>query len=80
MGRDFDLSGSIAVFLAVLGDGRGYQTQRPTDALYRGMPVSYGAGFDTTAGEWTEVRVPLASMKSTVRGPVFKGRRLICRQ
>jgi len=73
VGRDFDLSDASAVILRVRGDGRRYQLRLATDARYRGLPVSYGAGFDTTAGEWTEVRVPLASLEPTVRGSSLQG-------
>lgn len=73
VGRDFDLGGAAAVVLRVRGDGRRYQLRLATDARYLGMSVSYGAGFDTTAGEWTEVHVPLASMKPTVRGSSLQG-------
>lgn len=73
VGRDFDLSDTTAVVLRVRGDGRRYQLRLATDARFRGVPVSYGAGFDTTAGTWTEVRVPLASLAPTVRGASLSG-------
>lgn len=73
VGRDFDLGGASAVVLRVRGDGRRYQLRLASDARYRGIAVSYGAGFDTTAGEWTEVRVPLASLEPTVRGSSLQG-------
>ncbi len=68
VGSDFDLGDATAVVLRVRGDGRRYQLRLATDARYRGVPVSYGGGFDTTAGEWIQVRVPLASLEPTVRG------------
>ncbi len=73
VGRDFDLSGATEVVLRVRGDGRTYQLRLATDAGYRGMSVSYGAEFETTAGEWTEVRLPLASLEPTVRGFALRG-------
>ncbi len=73
VGRDFDLSDASALILRVRGDGRRYQLRLATDARYRGVAVSYGAGFDTTAGKWTEVRVPLASLEPTVRGSSLPG-------
>ena len=73
VGRDFDLGGASAVVLRVRGDGRRYQLRLATDARYRGLTVSYGAGFDTTAGEWAEVRVPLASLTPAVRGTSLSG-------
>lgn len=72
-GRDFDLRGVFAVVIRARGDGRRYQLRLAANARYRGMTVSYGAGFDTTAGEWTEVSVPLASLEPTVRGSSLQG-------
>ena len=57
----------------VRGDGRRYQLRLATDAAYRGVAVSFGAGFDTKAGKWTEVRVPLDSLEATVRGSRLQG-------
>ncbi len=71
--RDFDLSGASAVLLRVRGDGRRYQLRLATDASYRGIAVSYGAEFNTTDGQWTEVRLPLDSLKPTVRGSALQG-------
>ncbi len=68
VGRDFDLSDATAVVLRVLGDGRRYQLRLATDARYRGVAISFGAEFDTRAGEWMDVRVPLDSLQPTVRG------------
>ncbi len=73
VGRDFDLGDACAVVLRVRGDGRRYQLRLATDARFRDMPVSYGAGFDTIAGQWTQVRVPLASLQPTVRGSRLQG-------
>lgn len=73
VGRDFDLSRATAIVLRVRGDGRRYQLRLATDARHRGIAVSYGAGFDTTAGEWAEVRVALASLQPTVRGSLVQG-------
>ncbi len=72
----FDLSAATAVILRVRGDGRRYQLRLATDARYRDMPVSFGAEFDTRAGEWTEVRVPLQSLKATVRGSTLHGQQM----
>lgn len=73
VGREFDLSDATEVVLRVRGDGRRYQLRLATDARYRGIAVSFGAEFATKAGEWTVVRVPLASLRSTVRGSVLQG-------
>jgi NADH dehydrogenase [ubiquinone] 1 alpha subcomplex assembly factor 1 len=76
MRRGFDLSGATAVILRVRGDGRPYQLRLATDVRYRDMPVSFGAEFGTRAGEWTEVRVPLQSLKATVRGSTLHGQQM----
>ncbi len=73
VGRDFDLSGATAVVLRVRGDGRRYQLRLATDVRYRGIAVSFGAEFETLAGTWTEVRVPLRSLQATVRGSSVAG-------
>lgn len=73
VGRDFDFSGADAVVLRVRGDGRRYQLRLATDASYRGIAVSWGAEFETVAGQWTEVRVPLASLRPSVRGMALRG-------
>lgn len=72
VGRNFDFSDVSELCLRVRGDGRRYQLRLATDASYRGIPVSFGAPFDTRAGEWIEVRVPLNSLQATVRGSVVK--------
>ncbi len=72
-GRDFDLSDVSVLVLRVRGDGRRYQLRLATNARHRGVAVSYGAGFDTIAGEWTEVRLPLATLAPTVRGSSLQG-------
>lgn len=68
VGQLFDLSGATQVVLRIRGDGRRYQLRLATDACNRGMPVSFGASFETRAGEWCEVCVPLDSLVATVRG------------
>lgn len=73
VGRGFDLTDVSVVVLRVRGDGRRYQLRLATDLAYRGIAVSFGAGFDTTAGKWTVVRVPLASLQATVRGTAVRG-------
>ena len=73
VGRGFDLTGVSTVVLRVRGDGRRYQLRLATDLAYRGIAVSFGAGFDTTAGEWMVVRVPLDSLEATVRGTAIRG-------
>lgn len=73
VGVGFDLSDATAVVLRVRGDGRRYQLRLATDATYRGVAVSFGAGFDTKAGQWMVVRLPLDSLEATVRGSRLQG-------
>jgi monofunctional biosynthetic peptidoglycan transglycosylase len=61
------------VVLRVKGDGRTYQLRLATDATFRGITVSWGAGFATVEGQWTEVRIPLATLRPTVRGQPLQG-------
>lgn len=63
-----DLSGDLGLLLRVKGDGRTYQARLATDALFRGMEVSFAADFATQKGEWIEVKVPFASFKGSFRG------------
>ena len=63
-----DLSGAEGVMLRVKGDGRSYQVRFSTDAEYRGREMSFQAGFPTTKGEWTEVKIPFARFAGTWRG------------
>lgn len=67
-GRQFDLAGAKAMLLRVQGDGRTYQLRLATDARVRGSHVSYRAEFPTIAGQWTEVRIPFATLVPTYRG------------
>ena len=63
-----DLGSEAGLVLRVKGDGRTYQVRLATDERYRGMEVSFSAGFATTKGEWTEVKVPFADFKASFRG------------
>lgn len=73
VGRDFDFSDATAVVLRVRGDGRPYQLRLATDARFRGIAVSYGGEFATEAGQWTEVRVPLADLRPSAHGFALQG-------
>jgi monofunctional biosynthetic peptidoglycan transglycosylase len=63
-----DLSSHLGLLLRVKGDGRTYQVRLATDALFRGMEVSFAAEFVTIKGEWVEVKVPFAGFKGSFRG------------
>jgi uncharacterized surface protein with fasciclin (FAS1) repeats len=69
---NLDLAGSEGLVIRVKGDGRTYQMRISTDARFRGMEVSFMAGFATKKGEWTEVRVPFASFVGSWRGTMLK--------
>ena len=65
--EDFDFSGARAIALRVRGDGRRYQLRLKADDTNNSL--SYRAFFDTRAGEWLIVEIPLSSFE-----PVFRGR------
>lgn len=71
--EEFDLGGTEAIMLRVKGDGRTYQVRLSTDAMHRGSRIAYQAEFPTTAGEWTEVRVPFASTVPSHHGNLLDG-------
>ena len=73
VGRDFDLQGVEAVVLRVRGDGRSYQLRLATDARFRGITVSWSGEFTTVAGQWTEVRLPLAALNPSAHGMALRG-------
>ena len=65
--EDFAFSGARAIALRVRGDGRRYQLRLKADDTNNSL--SYRAFFDTRAGEWLTVEIPLSSFE-----PVFRGR------
>jgi len=71
-----DLSSHSGLLLRVKGDGRTYQVRLATDALFRGMEVSFAAEFATTKGEWVEVKIPFAGFKGSFRGLDLPNERL----
>jgi NADH dehydrogenase [ubiquinone] 1 alpha subcomplex assembly factor 1 len=71
-----DLSSDLGLLLRVKGDGRKYQVRLATDALFRGMEVSFAAEFATIKGEWVEVKVPFADFKGSFRGLALPEERL----
>ena len=54
------------ILLRVRGDGKRYQVRLRPAARFDG--VAYAAGFETTAGEWMTVALPLNSFEPTFRG------------
>ncbi|MEO7936894.1 MAG: CIA30 family protein [Dokdonella sp.] len=68
-----NLSKVSALVLRIRGDGRRYQLRLTTDAQYRGISISYSAGFESVADEWAEIRLSLDSLQPSVRGTVLAG-------
>lgn len=66
-----DLSKAAGLEIRVRGDGRSYQLRLHTDDRFDG--IAYRAGFETTRGEWTTVRIPFDKFLPTFRGRVPYG-------
>ena len=66
--RPLPLGGAQALTcrIEVLGDGKRYKLNLRTDDLFDG--VTYQAMFEPLPGEWTVLRLPLASFVPTWRG------------
>jgi hypothetical protein len=67
--RDWDTAGAAAFVLRVRGDGHAYKFTLRTGDGFDG--VQYQARFVAPAGEWTDVRLPVASFAPTFRGRVL---------
>ena len=59
-------SGATAIVLRCLGDGRTYKFTVRIDDGYDG--VQYQARFQPAPGDWTIVRLPIATFVATFRG------------
>ncbi len=66
--RDWDTAGAAAFVLRVRSDGHAYKFTLRTGDGFDG--VQYQARFAPPAGEWTDVRLPVASFVPTFRGRV----------
>lgn len=64
------LEGARAIALRIKGDGRSYELRLQSDKTSDG--VSYRAKFETQAGEWIEVRLPIADFEPVYRGRVVE--------
>lgn len=69
MGRA-DLSAYDGMALRVRGDGKVYGIRLRTDSGFDGL--SYAAQFETSEGEWEEIRVPFDRFVPTFRGRIFR--------
>jgi hypothetical protein len=67
--RDWDIAGAAAFVLRVRGDGQTYKFTLRTGDGFDG--VQYQARFAPPAGEWTDVRLPVAAFAPTFRGRVL---------
>ena len=66
----YDLSAFSALRLRVKGDGKRYMFQLGTNAR---NGVTYRDDFDTVAGQWSVVTIPLASLRPTRFGRQLAG-------
>jgi monofunctional biosynthetic peptidoglycan transglycosylase len=64
--RAWDTAGATGFVLRVRGDGHTYKLTLRTNDGFDG--IQYQARFNPPAGEWTEVRLPVASFVATFRG------------
>jgi NADH dehydrogenase [ubiquinone] 1 alpha subcomplex assembly factor 1 len=71
--QSFNLVGTSAFVLRVMGDGRDYQLRIASSARFRGSAISYGATFQTVAGRWIEIVVPVENLKPSYRGNALSG-------
>ena len=69
--RDWDTTGAGAFLLRVRGDGKTYKFTLRTGDSFDG--VQYQTRFTPAAGEWTEVRLPVAAFVPTFRGRTVPG-------
>jgi monofunctional biosynthetic peptidoglycan transglycosylase len=67
--RDWDTAGATAFVLRVRGDGHEFKFTLRTGDGFDG--TQYQARFAPPAGEWTDVRLPVASFVPTFRGRVL---------
>ena len=64
--RRWPTDGATALALRVRGDGKRYKLTVRTDGGFDG--VQYQASFETRAGEWQDVELPLAAFVASFRG------------
>ena len=69
--RDVDLSGQTGIELRVRGSGRQFEVEIDDGLRASGRSVSRRAAFPTST-EWTLIRIPFATLRSTIFGQVVK--------
>jgi hypothetical protein len=68
---DLAVHGASAYLLQVCGDGKRYKFNLRTDDSFDG--VTYQAAFETPAGAWTTVHLPVSAFSATFRGRAVPG-------
>lgn len=66
---DYDLAGCTGLRLRVRGDGHSYKLSLRTDRFFDG--ISYQASFQTRAGDWEELDLPLTAFVPTHHGIIM---------
>ncbi len=69
--RDVDLSGQVGLELRVRGSGRQFEVEVDDGLRASGRSVSRRAAFATST-EWTLIRIPIATLRSTIFGQGVK--------
>ena len=62
----YDLAEASGIVVRVRGDGKRYRFNLRTDMTFDG--VQYQAPFDTRAGEWQDITLPLSAFEPRWRG------------
>ena len=65
---DYNLSNDLGLLLRVRGDGRTYEARLESDARFRNWAVSFSGKFETTKGEWQQVKIPFSAFEGGFRG------------
>ena len=69
--RDFGLKNESGILLRVKGDGHHYQFRLRNSGRFDG--IAYRQSFQTTKGEWQEIRLPFDAFEPVFRGRVLRG-------
>jgi hypothetical protein len=63
---DLGVPGAVACLLEVRSEGKRFKLNLRTDDAFDG--VNYQAAFETPAGRWAQMRLPLSDFRPTFRG------------
>ncbi|MEM9410756.1 MAG: CIA30 family protein [Planctomycetota bacterium] len=72
--QKWSITDADGLLIRVLGDGRTYKADLLTDNKMQRIPIAYRADFETTKGEWKEIKIPFNSFEPTLYGSSMKGR------